>query len=204
MYLKFGSYLPLCYSVFMTSTPVTVGQLSTQENVIFTVVRGLQPHQIMQLIAYANTDHDVRRFTSDARRFKDAESYAVWLKKGRTMYALTDVVGELYGVVWFGKEALPVKKDVVLETPEKYTLAIAIRIYGAARGKHLANELIAVAKKDFFTIHPELLDYKFWLEVSADNAAAIATYKKLGMVQISQPDSAGKILMVESSTPGLE
>jgi hypothetical protein len=33
-------------------------------------------------------DEEVKKFTSDAKRFKDIESYQEWLKKGRQIYSL--------------------------------------------------------------------------------------------------------------------
>ena len=88
------------------------------------IKKSLSEKNIEDLIFYANNDEQVIKFTSDPKRFKDRESFEVWLKKGRKMYVMVDDNDKLCGITWFG--------------PEGDGFTLAIRIYEQARGKGLA------------------------------------------------------------------
>ena len=68
------------------------------------VKKGLSQKNIEQLIAFADNDEAVKKFTSDAKRFKDRESFENWLKKGRKIYSLVNENDDLMGISWFGPE----------------------------------------------------------------------------------------------------
>ncbi|MFA6007127.1 MAG: GNAT family N-acetyltransferase [Candidatus Shapirobacteria bacterium] len=128
---------------------------------------GLDKKNVGQLIEYANKDITVQKFTSDARRFKDEESFENWLKKGRKVYSLVDENGDLVGISWFGKEG------------NGFTLAL--RIYGKARGKGLGYGFLKETMNDFMRSeeYQNAENQEWWLETSKENIAAIKIYEKL-------------------------
>lgn len=146
------------------------------------IKKGLSGENIDQLICYANQDSEVKKFTSDAKRFKDRKSYKEWLKKGRSIYALVNKKGELRGISWFGEEG------------EGFTLAI--RIYGEARGKGLAKDFLMETMVDFMKSQKYLKakNKDWWLETSKDNTAAIKLYEKLGFKKSEEGKSKEKII----------
>lgn len=152
---------------------------------------GLNEKQIDQLIKFSTTDKVIAEFTSDATRFKDRAAYNNWLKKGRAVYALEDKVGDLLGIAWFGAASFPkvnLKPAFATLKPQDYGTTAALRMYGKARGKGLAKELLATAVEKYG-------QKGLWLEVSHDNTAAIKTYQSL-FIQVSDPDEKGKVVMV--------
>lgn len=162
------------------------------------VREGLTPPQIEQLIAYSNSDFQVRRYTSDPKRFADKDEFEKWRKKGRSIYALTDEEGLLDGIIWLGEEPLPSRKFTTQVALEKYGITFAIRIYGEARGKHLAllfmHEAIGRYKKG--DQYQGINNKGIWLETYADNIPALRVYERFGFEKVTEPDGRGRILMV--------
>lgn len=147
--------------------------------------------QIGQLIKFSTTDKVVAEFTSDTTRFKDRAAYNKWLKKGRAVYVLEDKAGNLLGIAWFGKASFPnviLKPKFAKLQTEDYNTTVALRMYGEARGKGLAKEMLATAIEKYG-------QKGLWLEASHDNIAAIKTYQSL-FTQVSDPNEKGKIVMV--------
>lgn len=166
---------------------------------VLTVNEGISQNQIQQLIAYANTDEKVRKFSSDPKRFKDVAAFEEWLKKGRTIYTMTDASGELLGIIWYGPEGLPQKKFIrEVENPEHYGTTFAIRVYDKARGKHLARKFMAAAQTAFENSPAYKLNQApgVWLETFAENSAAVTSYEAFGYERITDPDDHGRILMI--------
>jgi len=143
---------------------------------------GLSEKNIKQLIGYANSDEVVQRFTSDARRFKDEESFENWLKKGRKIYSLVDEYENLMGISWFGQEG------------DGFTLAL--RIYDGARGKGLGYGFLKETMNDFMLSdeYRSAANQEWWLETSKDNVAAIKIYEKLGFEAEKEGESPEKII----------
>lgn len=140
------------------------------------VRKGLSEKNIGQLIEYANNDEEVQRFTSDAKRFKNKESYNEWLKKGRTIYGLVDQEDNLLGITWFGEEG------------NGFTLAI--RTYEGARHKGFSYNFLKETMNDFMNgdEYKEAENKGWWLETSRDNLHATVLYEKLGF----EIDGVGK------------
>lgn len=140
----------------------------------------LSEKNIEQLIDFAGNDEMVKKFTSDAKRFKDKESFKIWLKKGRKIYSLIDEKGDLMGISWFGKEG------------EGFTLAL--RIYGEARGKGLGFKFLKKTMNDFMksSVYDKEENKSWWLETSKDNIAAIKIYEKLGFEYEKDGEDLGK------------
>jgi ribosomal protein S18 acetylase RimI-like enzyme len=129
---------------------------------------GLSEKNIKQLINFANNDETVKKFTSDAKRFKNEESFENWLKKSRKIYSLVDEKGDLMGISWFGEEG------------NGFTLAL--RIYDKARGKGLGYGFLKGTMDDFMKSeeYQKAENQEWWLETSKENIPAIKIYEKLG------------------------
>lgn len=154
------------------------------------VNQGITEKQIEQLINFANTDPEVKKFTSDSKRFRDREAFDKWRKKDRVVYTLTDKSGDLLGILWFGKKEIP-RKDFTLKfNPQDYKVTFGIRTYGKARGKGLARPFMLKAFNYFSSKEG------VWLETSGDNIAAVRAYTNFGFQKITEPDVNGKILMI--------
>ncbi|NCN06535.1 MAG: hypothetical protein GW946_01675 [Candidatus Pacebacteria bacterium] len=165
----------------------------------FQLVEGITDRQIAQLIEYSTTDPAVRKFSSDAVRFKDRVSFTTWQNRGRIVYTLVNKSDDLVGIVWFGEFAFP-KCEVLSEfknfQAKNYPFTFAIRLYKEARGKGLAKKVAKLALSKFIqTKEYQSKHGGFWLETSHDNIAAIKTYQSL-FVQVSHPNEHGKIVMV--------
>jgi len=145
--------------------------------------KGLSEKNIRQLIEYANNDEKVKKFTSDAKRFKNRESYNEWLKKDRAIYRLVDGDDNLLGITWFG-----------MEGSEGFTLAI--RMYGSARNKGFSYNFLKKTMKDFMSgdEYKNATNKDWWLETSKDNTAAIKLYEKLGFKKEGEGRSLEKVI----------
>jgi len=152
------------------------------------VKNGLSEKNIEQLIAYANSDETVKKFTSDGRRFKDKESFENWLKKGRKIYSLVNENGDLMGISWFGEEG------------DGFTFAL--RIYGEARGKGLGYGFLRETMNDFMKLdeYQNADNKEWWLETSRENIAAIKIYEKLGFE--FEKDGEGPDKVIYRRRPG--
>lgn len=162
------------------------------------VNKGITEALINEVIWYANTDSEIKKFTSDFKRFKDRESSRNWLKKGRIIYTLTS--GErLLGLIWLGEEIMPSDGQFIRDINEQeYGVTFAIRIYGEARGKHLASKFINIVLNAFVK-SADFNKFKkkgIWLEASADNAAAVKVYTRIGFRLVTKADENNKILIV--------
>jgi ribosomal protein S18 acetylase RimI-like enzyme len=154
------------------------------------IKEGLSEKNIKQLIEYTNSDETVQRFTSDAKRFKNGESFENWLKKGRKIYSLVDENGNLMGISWFGQEG------------EGFTLAL--RIYGEARGKGLGYGFLKETMDNYMKsgIYQKAENQEWWLETSRENVAAIKIYEKLGFSLEGEGESSDKVIF--RRPPGFE
>jgi RimJ/RimL family protein N-acetyltransferase len=132
------------------------------------IKKGLSEKNIKELIEYANYDEEVKKNTSDSKRFKDRESFENWLKKGRKIYRLVNERDDLMGISWFG--------------PDGDGFTFGIRIYGEARGKGLSYGFLKETMDDYMKEeeYQKAINKDFWLETSKDNIAAIKIYEKMG------------------------
>ena len=141
-----------------------------------TLYHHTSPPLIKQLIAYTERDDAVRAYTEDATRFHSFSSFAVWKKKGRTIYALLEKENRLMGIFWIGESAPP---TALVKHPasREPMLTCAVRLYAEARGKGLAVEFILACFRAYFTYHPLRA---IWLKTKTNNIPSIRTYEKLG------------------------
>jgi len=137
------------------------------------VQQGILDHQISQLIEYSHHDPNVKKFTSDPKRFADKASFYQWQQQGRIIYTLTDSSKNLLGIIWFGQKDPPLKTI-------KANFTFAIRIYGMARGQGLSQKFMKITFDDLLKNQKDSHITGFWLETSSENFAAIHTYQKFG------------------------
>lgn len=149
------------------------------------IVKGLRGKNIDQLIEFTNSDEDVKKFTSDLKRFLNRETLTEWLKKSRKIYTLVDNEENLMGISWFGSEG------------DGFTLAV--RMYGNARGKGLSKNFLSETMTDYMT-EPEFVNAKckdFWLETSKNNLPAIKIYRGLGFVEVGDGITPDKSILIK-------
>ena len=161
---------------------------------------GITEKQIGQLIHYSNTDKQVKINTSDAIRFANRQTFNKWRKIPRRIYTLTNKSGDLLGIIWLRKQALPPDKDYYINfDKEFFGTTFAIRIYGNARGKGPAKDFINKAFKEYKKTKQYLGNTKksMWLETRKDNLAAIKLYEKFGFKTVSDPDESNRIIMIQ-------
>lgn len=152
------------------------------------VQQGILDFHIDQLIQYSLTDPEIKKYTSDPKRFASIESFSQWQRQGRIIYTLIDQQQNLLGIIWFGQ------KDPPIDIPANFTFAI--RIYGNARGQGLSQEFMKIAFNDLQKNQTETHITGFWLETDQNNLPAIHSYQKFGFKSISQID--GKNIMLFS------
>lgn len=156
------------------------------------VQQGILDCHIDQLIDYSQTDSDIKKFTSDAKRFSSKDSFFEWQRQGRIIYTLVDQQQNLLGIIWFGQKDPPISINA--------NFTFAIRIYGAARGQGLSQEFMKIAFDDLQKNQTHSHIIGFWLETSTDNFAAIHTYEKFGFVSVSVNNN--KNIMIFSPKKG--
>ena len=162
------------------------------------VYRGISEPQIGQLVVYSGSDPEVVRFTSDSERFQDRDAYERWLKKGRTVYTLSNGEGNLLGLIWYGAEPIPQREFIVSLNPDLYGFTSARRTYAEARGKGLAAPFSQICQVDFTSLSAYLQrpSPHFWVENSADNIPAMKLADVLGYRVVTKPDQNNKVLLV--------
>ncbi len=175
----------LCYDTPMKERILEKIDLEGRETLL--IKEGITEKQIRELLAYSQSDQEIRKFTSDPVRFKDRNAFNQWRQKGKLIYTLTDVSGPLLGLIWFGEKACPFKEELGCQT------SFAIRIYGKARGKGLAIDFMKIAFSDYCRLHPETGG--IWLETSVDNLAARKVYEKFGFQAVPEAEDKKKIIM---------
>lgn len=147
----------------------------------------LNEKQVYQLLEFSRKDSLVKKFTSDAKRFKDRTAFNEWLDKTPDKFVFSDIKGNLVALLWFSHKKMPINSF------EGYDYSLAIRVYGPARGKGLAEKFLKTALDLFKDQFP---DKKIWLSTSFNNQAAIKIYEKVGFKKVSEPNENGKILMI--------
>jgi len=148
----------------------------------YKVINFLSDDNVEKLIKYSNSDAQIKKFTSDGKRFKNKLSFNEWLKKGRKVYCLVDKQNDLMGICWFGRKG------------NGFTLAL--RIYGQARGRGLGYWFLKEAMANFMNEDEYLKSTKkdWWLESSEYNIAAIKIYEKLGFKLSEKGTKTGKLI----------
>ncbi|MBI3577260.1 hypothetical protein HY086_04445 [Candidatus Gottesmanbacteria bacterium] len=163
----------------------------------------LPPHIVEQLVQFSTSESDAQlnHFTSDALRFGSRDAVDKWLKKGRTIYILTEPQGQiLYGILWFGQELMPKEQYTeILNTPE-YVFTYAKRLYGTARGRGISYTFMKEAYRDFMRLpqYKNQIGKGFWLTTSADNDRVLAIDRKFGFRVVSKANSDNKVVAVAS------
>lgn len=168
----------------------------------FLIKNGISNRQIQQLINFTNTDDDIKKFTSDQKRFSSLEAFEEWRKKGRSIYILTNPTEDLLGIFWLGEKDLPEADYFDDFEKEKFGITFGIRIYGEARGKGLSVGFMEKGINQFrqSRIYEIASKKGIWLETKMDNLAAIKLYLKFGFIAVSKANECGEIVMVQSES----
>lgn len=160
---------------------------------------GLEDSLVAELIKYSTSDPLILKNTSDAKRFENRESYLQWRKKNRTIYSLTNEDrSKLLGVVWFGKETIPLSRFELNEeiNPTDYEITIAKRLYDETRGVKIAKVMMKIAFSQYLQHQVQNQRAGFWSETSSDNEINIEVNQSFGFRIVSKPNKSSKILMV--------
>lgn len=132
------------------------------------VMPGITSKQIHQLLSFTKLDPKIKKFTHDLERFKNLNAFKKWKKKGKFIYTLTNVFGDLAGIIWFSREKFQ---------NCKYTFAI--RVYPPARGKGFALNFMQEA----FALFGKAKE-GVWLKVHQKNKVALSLYQKFGFEKV--------------------
>lgn len=163
------------------------------------ISEGLTDSQIFDLINYSNTDPLIIETTSDKNRFKDINSFKIWVSKNRKIYALTDENEKLHGIIWFGYKKLP--SNVKLPNGFKesnYRITVAIRIYKQLRGKGYANSFMTEALEKFKNtmIYKNSPAKGIWIITNSDNIPALKAYEKFGFKKIETINEINRTVLI--------
>jgi GNAT superfamily N-acetyltransferase len=160
--------------------------------------RGCNAHYGIQLVQKSKQEAIVRHTPADSQdRFKDPEAFQRWVEKDRYIHLLTSAEGDLCGIIWYGREAMPLAEDV--STAPNYFFAI--RLYDGYRGKGLAKPFMRASLNDlaaWLDDEGKLESCRgVWLETSADNSAAMAIYPAFGYQEVGRltTDSHDRVVM---------
>lgn len=153
--------------------------------------KGITGPQINELIEFATKDTQVIKFTSDAKRFKNIDTFNAWNKQ-KTFYVLESSEGNLLGIIWFAKSKSAEARG--------YLFTFAIRIYPPVRGKGYGLNFMQMAFDDFINskAYIESKSLGVWLKTNKENARAINLYEKFGFKKLPAP-SEEKVLMIFST-----
>lgn len=151
------------------------------------VQQGILDCHIDQLIQYSSSDPEIKKYTSDSKRFASRDSFLEWQRQGRIIYTLVDEQQNLLGIIWFGQKDPPILLNA--------NFTFAIRIYGSARGQGLSQEFMKTAFDDLLKNQTDSHIVGFWLETSTDNYTAIHTYEKFGFKSVSLLDGRNIMLL---------
>lgn len=156
----------------------------------YVVKKGISDSQIDELIRLSQSDHLIKKYTRDPKRFKNRESFHKWIENEKYIYILSDNSINLGGIIWFSKKDLPTK-----DNSHDYGFTFSIRIYSGLRGRGLAKLFSQKALVDFALSdsYKKSLKKGFWLSVLPENIPAINLYNSLGYKEIG--NYAGRILM---------
>ena len=158
----------------------------------YKIVEGISEKNIKELILFSRQDEEVLKFTGDRERFANREKFDQWCEKGRYIYTLVDQEGKLGGIVWFG------------EKEGAWTLAI--RMYGAARGRDWSHDFLFEPMKKLMErkVFKTTAVKDWWLECSENNMPARKLYEKMGFKLSGKGKEEGKIIYRRSHDFGSE
>lgn len=163
--------------------------IPSPEGIPFDIMLGLDKDLVAQLkqLSLDTSDADLQANTSDFKRFGEG-SYEEWYGKDRTPYALTDAMGKLAALAWFGPKPLG-RKSLKYLSPEELAKehsqeksewhTIVYRSYEPYRGKGLMSPFMRYVIADYKKRYPEA---KLWAGVNAANAASVGLAQKFGFV----------------------
>lgn len=132
------------------------------------------------------SDVRLREMTRDLERFSSKGELAEW-RPGRDLLCLEDGTGSLLGLIWIAKKPLPERDDYFdPELLRSHTprITVAIRTYGAARGRGvLTKDFADFSLETLLSRHPDA--GAVWFETKAHNLSARALGRQTGFVEVS-------------------
>lgn len=165
---------------------INIGTLTSRDGDEFSICIGADKETVEKLKAKSLDTSDIElQTTSDRVRFGEG-SYEEWYSKDRTPFALLSSSGELAAFVWFGPKPLgrpslkylsPEERAKELDVKEDVWHTLVYRSYAPYRGKGLMTDFARFATEIYKEHFPHA---KFWVGMSADNAASAALATKLG------------------------
>lgn len=153
------------------------------------IKEGITSNQIYQLLNYTLHDKSVQKFTRDSTRFADYENAREWLNNATKVFTLTDKTEELLGLIWYQASALPKREYRIQFDHSMYKYTNAIRLYGRARGKGLAQWFLEETYR-------RIGEPPVWAEISNNNLASVRSHEKMKFRKVSDPNENGKIIMI--------
>ena len=133
-----------------------------------------------------SSDVRLREMTRDLARFSSDGQLARW-RPGRDLLCLRDDAWSLLGLTWIADKPLPERDDYFdPELLREYDprITVAIRTYGAARGRGVLTKDFADFSRDKLVARRERPG-AIWYETKAANRAARALGKQTKFVEVS-------------------
>lgn len=160
--------------------------------------KGISDKQIEQLLAFTNTDQEIKKFTSDLTRFPNKESFDKWVTD-KFLYTLANKEGDLLGLIWFEEKDIPFEVKAEGFDPEDYKITLAIRTYSYARGKgYFAPFLKEVIKQFKQTPEYQTIEKKsLWVSIAKENIISYQAFQRFGFREIENTIPSDRILMIE-------
>lgn len=149
------------------------------------IQKGITESQIEALIGYSKTDRLIKKFTSDAQRFKNRPAFNEWSKK-KKIFVLTNNDKELLGIFWAGKKKIP---DALKKQYPHHDTTIAIRLYNKARGIGLSRWFMGEVLRRLTNKH-------IWLSCDSRNKAAEKLYSSLGFKPVKKDQKTHEVCMI--------
>jgi hypothetical protein len=149
-------------------------------------------------------DEQLRIMTRDHLRFSTHDQLEHWLRGDHSALCLQDVSGTLFGILWIGPKLMPVRDDYLdprFSRGEGPDVTLAIRLYGAARGRHMSLAFAEHAIERLVACGSA--SNGLWFETRVENRATRALAAHYGFKEVSG-ESGGRVVGVCMDTSARE
>lgn len=178
--------------------PLLLFPISAEGEESLKLYKGISDKQTEQLLAYTNTDSEIKKFTSDLTRFPDRTSFDKW-EVDKFLYTLADEEDFLLGLIWFEEKDIPFEVKAEGFNPEEYKITLAIRTYGKARGKGYFTPFLKEVIKQFkATPEYQAIEKKgLWVSIAKENIISYQAFQRFGFTEVENTLPSERILMIE-------